>query len=46
MWWLHTILQTRNLYGYVIKNMDDYIPFQGFFVIFQKVYAWWNILNK
>jgi hypothetical protein len=24
--WLHITLQTKNLYGYVIKSMDDYLP--------------------
>jgi hypothetical protein len=28
-------MQTMNLYGYVIKSMDDYLPFQGIFFFFQ-----------
>jgi hypothetical protein len=34
---LHTILQTKNLYGYAIKGMDDYLLFQKEFFFFQKV---------
>ncbi len=39
-------MQTKNLYGYAIKGMDDYHPFQRVFVFFQKVYTKWNIFNK
>jgi hypothetical protein len=46
MWQLHIILQTKNLYGYVIKGMDDYLPFQKVSIFFQKVYTKWNIFNK
>ncbi len=46
MWWLHTTLQTKNLYGYAIKGMDDYFHFQKVFVFFQKVYTKRNIFNK
>ncbi len=45
-WRLYIILQTRNLYGYAIKGMDDYLHFQRFSIFFQKVYTKWNILNK
>ncbi len=37
MQWLLTILQTRNLYGYAIKSMDDYLLFQKKIVFFQEV---------
>ncbi len=36
----------QELYGYVIKGMDDYFPFQRVSIFFQKVYAKWNIPNK
>jgi hypothetical protein len=39
-------LQIENLYGYAIKGMDDYLPFQRDFITFQKVYTKWNIFNK
>ncbi len=34
-WRLQITLQTKDLYGYVIKGMDDYQEF----VFFQKVYT-------
>jgi hypothetical protein len=39
-------MQTKDLYGYAIKCMDEYLPFQKVFVFFQKVYTKWNIHNK
>jgi hypothetical protein len=39
-------LQIKNLYGYVMKSMDDYLPFQGnFLAFFEKVNIRWNILK-
>jgi hypothetical protein len=29
-------MQTKDLYGYVIKGMDDYLPFQIIFVFFKR----------
>jgi hypothetical protein len=40
------MLQTKNLYGYAIKSMDDYLPFQKKIAFFYKVNTKWNILNK
>jgi hypothetical protein len=37
------ILQIMNLYGYAMKSMHDYLPFQGIFLdFFQKVDIRWN----
>jgi hypothetical protein len=46
MKWLLATLQTKDLYGYVIKNMDDYISFQRIFLFFQKVNTKWNLSIK
>jgi hypothetical protein len=34
---IHLILQTKDLYGYVVKSMDDYISFQRILFFFLKV---------
>jgi hypothetical protein len=46
MKWLHSILQTKDMYGYVIKSMDEYISFQRIFLFFQKVNIKWNLFSK
>jgi hypothetical protein len=37
-------LQIKNLYGYAMKSMDDYLPLQGIILdFFQEVNIRWNI---
>ncbi len=46
MKWLHSTLQTRDLYGYAIKSMDDNIYFLKIPLFLQEVNTRCNFSNK
>jgi hypothetical protein len=43
---LYSTLQTKDLYGYVIKSMDDYIYFQKIPLFLQEVNTKWYLSHK
>jgi hypothetical protein len=43
---LHATLQTKELYGYAIKGMDNYLPFQKVFFFKRSIPSAISIANR